>query len=75
MNERKLKAKLVEKGISVEAISYRIGINPSTFYRKIKSDSFTIAEVRIIIEVLQLTHDEIMDIFFSDIVADVRKGN
>lgn len=75
MNERKLKAKLVEKGISVETISHKIGINPSTFYRKIKSDSFTIAEVRIIIEVLQLTYDEIMDIFFSDIVADVRKGN
>jgi len=40
LNVQKLKAKIVEKGKNVECVSADIGINPATFYRKMKNNSF-----------------------------------
>lgn len=72
MNERKLKAKCVEMGMNIESISKAIGIDKSTFYRKMEKESFTIREANKISSKLKLTHDEVMTIFFSEYVADMR---
>lgn len=69
MNERKLKAKLVEKGITVEEFAEILEMHPSTYYRKLRDWSFTVAEVRIIMKTLELSSDELNSIFFRENVA------
>lgn len=70
-NADKLKAKLKERGMSIEEVSKMIGIDKSTFYRKLASDgaTFTIGEVDKISKVLSLSVDDINSIFFSSFVA------
>lgn len=70
-NADKLKAKLKERGMSIEEVSKMIGIDKSTFYRKLASDgaTFTIGEVDKISKVLSLSVDDINSIFFSNFVA------
>jgi len=65
MNVRKLQGKLVELGFSVEALSERMGLNPSTVYRKIRAGgmSFTIGEMHSIAEILKLSCEEAIAIF------------
>lgn len=60
-----LRGKMVEKGINTETLSRKIGINPCTFYRKMKSngESFTVGQIHKIVEVLQLTPEEAASIF------------
>lgn len=69
MNVNKLKAKIVENGINIETLSKNVDMNCSTFYRKMKDDSFTVEEVRRIAHSLELTQMEINDIFFNVNVA------
>lgn len=70
-NADKLKATLKEKGMSIEEVSKLIGIDKSTFYRKLASDgaTFTIGEVDKMSKALSLTVEEINSIFFSNFVA------
>lgn len=70
-NADKLKATLKEKGVSIEEVSKLIGINKSTFYRKLASDgaTFTIGEVDKMSKALSLTVDEINAIFFGNFVV------
>lgn len=70
-NAEKLKAKLKEKNMSIEDISETIGIDRSTFYRKLSSDGmqFTIGEVDRISKVLNLSIHDINSIFFSNFIA------
>ncbi|MBP5378813.1 MAG: hypothetical protein J6Y64_04655, partial [Ruminococcus sp.] len=65
-------AKMVEKGKSVESISAEMGINPATFYRKLKNNSFEINEASKIVELLSLTNEEAIAIFFASNVAKMR---
>lgn len=71
MNLPKLRAVMVEQGVSVEALASGIGINKSTLYRKLAGDGdgFTIAEAQSITEVLHLSADEGALIFFAKTVA------
>lgn len=69
MNINKLKGKIVEKGLTVSKVAKQIGIHRSSFYRKMKDSSFTVKEVNLIVDALDLTADEAMEIFFTDIVA------
>lgn len=66
---RKLKGKIVENGKSVVEMSQVLGINPSTFYRKMKRNSFEIGEVDVMVRELCLSKEEANAIFFSQIVA------
>jgi DNA-binding CsgD family transcriptional regulator len=63
LDVQKLKGKMVEKGKSVESISAEMGINPATFYRKLKNNSFEINEASKIVELLSLTNEEAIAIF------------
>ncbi len=67
MNVRKLRAKMVENAISVEMLSNLIGINKSTFYRKLtsKGEDFTIGEANAIAKALALSAEEFTAIFFA----------
>lgn len=69
LDVQKLKGKIIEKGKSVESISRDIGINPSTFYRKLNNNTFEINEADKIVSILALTGAEASAIFFSQFVA------
>lgn len=69
LDVQKLKGKIVEKGKSIEILSREIGINPSTFYRKLNNNSFEIEEADKIVSVLSLSGAEATAIFFSQTVA------
>ena len=60
-----LRGKLVERRINSEEMAKKIGVDTSTFYRKMKSDgmTFTVGQMHKIAEVLNLTHDEAASIF------------
>ena len=45
LDVNKLKGKIIEKGKTIDKLSADIGINPSTFYRKLKNNSFEIDEI------------------------------
>lgn len=65
----RLKSKIVEKNTSIKELSRKIGINHTTFYRKLKSNSFSIEEADKIAAALSLTNKEATAIFFSQFVA------
>ena len=71
VNIRKLKAKLVEKDISIIELAKILGIDKSTVYRHLNKsgDSFTVKDVEKIAKALSLTYDDINHIFFTNIVA------
>ncbi|KAA0963170.1 helix-turn-helix transcriptional regulator [Streptococcus cristatus] len=70
VNISKLKGIIVEKGYTQEALASEIGIDKSTFYRKIKNGgSFSIGEANAIVRAINLTRDEAVSIFFAETVA------
>lgn len=68
VNIQRLKGKIVEKGFTQKDLAKFIGIDRSTFYRKIKNkgQTFNIDEVGKIISTLNLNNDDAIDIFFND---------
>ena len=66
MNVKKLKSKLVEKGMNVEGLAQVLGIDRSTMYRKIANvKTMTIKDAQEIKVALNLTSTEARDIFFG----------
>lgn len=62
-----LKRKISDANITQDALAAKIGMNPSTFYRKSKIgvDAFTVGEMHSLVDVLQLTETEAKTIFLS----------
>ena len=60
-----LRAKMAEKNISHEDMARKMGIDVSTFYRKMKSDgvNFTVGQMHKIVEELDLSNEEAASIF------------
>jgi predicted transcriptional regulator len=70
MNIKKLKAKIVEKGMNVETLADRIGIDRSSLYRKLNNfEKITIGEASKMKDALEMSEAEATDIFFSSTVA------
>lgn len=66
MKMNKLKAKIVEKGMNVEALADAIGIDRSSLYRKLNNfEKITIGEALRMKEALEMTDAEASDIFLS----------
>lgn len=64
-DKRALQAQMVLKGINAKELSDALGINESTFYRKLNNDGdFSRAEIAKITEVLELENP--INIFFAD---------
>lgn len=71
VNILKLKGKIVEAGLNISILSKELNIDRSTFYRKLNEDGtvFTIKEVNIMIDKLNLSFNDVKSIFFSQLVA------
>lgn len=67
VNMQLLKDKIAENEKTVETLSNTIGINKSTFYRKMnnRGETFSIKEATILSKELNLTENEIGIIFFA----------
>ena len=64
LDERALRGKIIEKGFSTAEISKHLNINPSTFYRKAKNNTFTVADIDKMIGILGLIKADVIRIFF-----------
>lgn len=71
ININKLKKEITKKNLSIEELSEKIGIDKSTFYRRLESNGkkFTIEEVIKISKALNLDRKKVDDIFFNITVA------
>lgn len=71
VNILKLKGKIVEAGLNISTLSKELSIDRSTFYRKLNEDGteFTIKEVSVMINKLNLTFNDVENIFFNQYVA------
>ena len=71
VNVNKLKGKLVERGMNVEAVADLMGLDRATLYRRLANngDTFTIGEADTISKILELTRNEVNEIFFAQYVA------
>lgn len=73
VNINKLKAKMVENEINASQLASKLGLDRGTVYRRFNDgENFSIKEASEIARILKLTADEFNDIFFSEIVADMR---
>ena len=63
-----LRGKMAERNITIEEMARKMGVDASTFYRKMKSDgtNFTVGQMHTIVEVLELTSEEATSIFLWD---------
>lgn len=70
-NINKLRGKIVENGLTIEQLATEIGVDRSTMYRKMNSngDNFSVKEACLIVEVLKLSKNEAVAIFFDQNVA------
>lgn len=67
---RKLMAQITLKNMTVNALAKAIGVAKCTLYRKIKGiTQFTHQDIERISSVLNLTKDEMCDIFFDKKVS------
>jgi predicted DNA-binding transcriptional regulator AlpA len=68
MDVQALKAKILSCGYNIVEFSDKVGIDRSTFYRRLDKDgnNFTIEEALRIKEVLSLTDSEAYSIFLSN---------
>lgn len=66
MNSLKIKAKVVENGLTTTQVAEMLGVNPSTLYAKLSGKTeFNRLELSKLKDVLHLTMDEFNDLFFS----------
>lgn len=65
VNIEKLREKMAEKNVSNEDMAKLMGIDASTFYRKLKSDgtNFTVGQMHTIADVLGLSNEDTTSIF------------
>lgn len=70
VNTQKLKGLIVERGTTQQAIADAIGVDRSTFYRKMKNGgTFSLDEANGIVCAVPLTLEEALEIFFGTKVA------
>lgn len=70
VNVNELIKKIESKGISIVNLAKKIGVNPSTIYRRLSNpNTFTIREVNCIVKLLCLSSAEAVAIFFDENVA------
>lgn len=70
INTAKLKGLIVERGKTQQAVADSIGIDRSTFYRKMKNGGeFSIEEVNRMVKEIPLNTKEAIVIFFGEKVA------
>ena len=69
MNVLKLKGRIVENGLTMEAVADKLGIDRTTLSRKLSEDTVKVSEARKLIELLKLTPEDAFAIFFTENIA------
>lgn len=65
-NTAKLKAVIVEKGMLQEQVAMQLGMTSATFNYKVNNKTeFKASEIKKLSEILKLTDDEVIAIFFA----------
>lgn len=62
----KLKALFVENGLSYKDVANEIGISEATMNRRMKTNNFGSDEIQKIVNLLKLSKDVAIDIFFPE---------
>ena len=64
-NMELLRGKMAERKMSPEDMAREIGVDASTFYRKLRAEgvSFTVGQMHRIVDVLKLSREEAASIF------------
>ncbi len=66
INSCKLRAKIMEKGLTIAETADMIGISASTLGRKIKNKAdMTLCEVEMLCSALDIPKERILEVFFS----------
>ncbi|WP_426621083.1 helix-turn-helix domain-containing protein [Bacillus licheniformis] len=75
VNVNKLRGKIVENGMTIGELAKKIGVDRSTFYRKLNSngETFSIKEANLICTVLGLTSKEATVFFLISMSHEMRK--
>jgi transcriptional regulator with XRE-family HTH domain len=67
MKLNELKAEIVRNGMTIEEFADKVGIERTTLWRRFNnSGNFTLTEITKIADVLNLTKQRIIEIFFSE---------
>lgn len=71
VNVDKLKGRMVEKRINATDLAKKLEINRASFYKKMKASgvTFSLREIDLMAETLNLTAEDVIAIFFSQYVA------
>ena len=70
MDSKKLHGKLVEKGYTMSSMAKELGISDTAMYNKMNGKSqFTQGEMHLMASRLQMTMEDIGNIFFADQVS------
>lgn len=70
MNTSELKAAMARKDISIPKLSELLEINKKTMYSRFSGETeFSLSEIKKIAEVLELSNEDILIIFFTEKVA------
>lgn len=66
-NMAKLKGKIAERAMTQEEVAAKLGIDASTFSRKMSSEglSFTVAQMHKLVEILEISPREAIQIFLQ----------
>lgn len=66
VNMRLLRAKMLEKDVSVAAMASACGIDKSTLYKRMRGDTqFTMGEIQAIMKRLELSSEDVTRIFLT----------
>ena len=65
MDKVELEVAVVRKGTSIPRLAEALGMNKTTFYRKLESGKFDRGEIEGIRDALGLTNDDLLRIFFG----------
>ncbi len=66
MKVNELRAEIVRQELTTTDVANKMGMNKSTFWRKLKEpDKFTLSDIVAIKQVLDLDNEKIMNVFFG----------
>lgn len=76
MNTEKIKERMKEKGISPAVMSKEMGMNVSTWYRKMQKDGdgFSVIDLLVFKRVLELTGEQALDFLLDEKPHKCEKG-
>lgn len=69
INTNKLKAKAAENGTTLEGLAIELGIDRTTFYRRLRTNSLRVGDIHKLMDILSLSDADVIAIFLAHTVA------